>query len=567
MRRALTLLFAAGLLCAQPPKPPDAAPAKPVGTIHGVVKDADTGEPLPGFRVGTSEAVGDIRYTRSSNTDGEGRYTLGGLSPGSLLVNAFDSQHQQVEQRVQLSAGQDLTLNFLIPGSPVLSGRVLDQDKQPVVDAFVWVIQAQYSYGFLRHSLIGPKITGEDGEFTFDAGLEPDRAYYVVADQPPPDDVVTREPLPLDQRERIQTTTYCGDATSFEAAAPLVLRPGEHREQVDIHIRKAVSYCADGKVEASGKPASVLFALQELPLAGTSLTRLKAGSAEDGTFRVCGLTPGAYRLAASDSERLPGAVEFAIANSDIHHVHLALDTVPLHLELAWDGDPPSEPEPLPAMARGFAPSEDGTPNPVPLSPEQLRKMFGVVLADEIAVNLIHVMRGGLPRKVERVPYDGPFGADIPTGDYAIQLHMAPGAYAKEISYGGVSLAGGLLRLAAGTSGTLRIVGTLGGASLSAKVTDADGNSVADSTVVLIPAGATTAPLLSWLMQTSRTDQNGTWKSGILPPGKYRVLAVTRPVRPIPEEIDKLWLALSHAKEVELGPKDTAQVDLHPEPIQ
>jgi hypothetical protein len=338
------------------------------------------------------------------------------------------------------------------------------------------------------------------------------------------------------------------------------LRPGEQREQVEMKIRKAPFYCVDGKVEASGKPASVLFAIQEMPLAGTTLARLRSSSAEDGTFRVCGLTPGQYRLATTDSEPLPGAVEFAIADSDVHHLHLTLDTAALHLELVWDGDAPTEPEPLPAVAAAFSEPHADRPK---LSPEQIRKMFGRVLGNEIAVSLTGVTHGSHIVKSEQAPYDGPFGSDAPTGDYLVQVHMAPGAYAKEISYGGVSLQAGLLHLNAGTSGTLRIVATQGGASLTAKVTGADGNAVPDASVVLIPEGATTPPLLSRLMQSSPADGSGVSTWGTLAPGRYRVLALTRSVRLIPEDIDKLWLVLSQAKEVQLGPKDTVQVNLQP----
>jgi hypothetical protein len=97
----------------------------------------------------------------------------------------------------------------------------------------------------------------------------------------------------------------------------------------------------------------------------------------------------------------------------------------------------------------------------------------------------------------------------------------------------------------------------------AKVTDPDGKPLPNTNVLLLPSAATTAPLLSWLMQSSRADGKGAWASGTLAPGKYRVMAVTRPIRPIPDDVDKLWLALSKATQVELAPKDTRQVILQP----
>src|ERR1035438_799790 len=202
MRRTMPLLFAAWLLFAQPPKPPDAAPARPSGSIHGVVKDAVTGAPLPDFNilaVPSRSAAADTRVgpRMTAVTDSEGRYVYSKIPPGSYRVSVQLSRRPVMSQSIQLSAGQDVSLDFLIPASPAISGLVLDQDKQPVVDAFVWVVQAEYRYASLRHTLIGPKITGEDGAFSFDSGLDAGRAYYVVADRPPPDEVVTGEPAPL----------------------------------------------------------------------------------------------------------------------------------------------------------------------------------------------------------------------------------------------------------------------------------------------------------------------------------------------------------------------------------
>lgn len=59
------------------------------------------------------------------------------------------------------------------------------------------------------------------------------------------------------------------------------------------------------------------------------------------------------------------------------------------------------------------------------------------------------------------------------------------------------------------------------------------------------------------------DRNGRYESADVAPGKYRVFAVTRPIRTIPELLEKLLLALSGAKEIDLAPKATVNVDLQP----
>jgi hypothetical protein len=564
MRRVLVFLAAAWLLCAQTAKPPAAS-------IRGVVKDAATGAPLPDFnvrviRMQPMEGVG--LASMSSSTDEEGRYTIDNVPAGALLITVSFAKLRPLSRAVQLGAGQDMTQDFLIPGSPVLSGRVLGQDKEPVVDAFVWVIQSDYLMGFLRHSAIGPQVTGEDGTFTFDTGLEAERAYYVVVDRPPP------EPAPTDPRELIETPTYYGDATSLDAATPLVLRPGEHREQVEIGIRKSVSYCVEGKTEVSGKPASLGFAIHELALAGTQLARLNAYSAEDGTFRICNLTPGQYRLSTNNPSR--GEAEFAIANSDVHHVQLAVETATLHLDLAWDGDPPPIPKStLPVLSASMRVVLVGDRYVVTdqsgrvweLSAAEAGRSFASSQADRIAVNLTGLRNGLSVLTSEAAPYDGPFrwgpgrddtaAAAIPAGDYLVGFSPPSGSYVKRMTYNGVTFTDRLLHLAPGASGTLRIVASQDAGTLSYKVADADGNPVPNATVLLIPEG------LPNLLQQASADQNGACTSRTLAPGKYRALALTRPFRLIPEDMDKLVLALSKAKPIELDAKTTLQVNLQP----
>src|SRR5262249_45262813 len=65
-------------------------------------------------------------------------------------------------------------------------------------------------------------------------------------------------------------------------------------------------------------------------------------SQSNGDFRACGLSPGRYRVTATDGRKLTGSVEFSIADSDVHDIKVDIDPVRLRLDIAWEGDPPSE---------------------------------------------------------------------------------------------------------------------------------------------------------------------------------------------------------------------------------
>jgi hypothetical protein len=73
-----------------------------------------------------------------------------------------------------------------------------------------------------------------------------------------------------------------------------------------------------------------------------------------------------------------------------------------------------------------------------------------------------------------------------------------------------------------------------------------------------------------VMVTGRTDQNGTWSSAVLAPGKYEVIAPGLPsgvaVDRSPETLGKLLRARSKAQEVDLAASASAQVTLTPTPL-
>ena len=140
MRRALLLLFAAWLVSAHQDTPP------PAGAIHGVVKDRYTGAPIADYSIQfvRDDGVQSVEWG-TATTDDDGHYRCPSVPTGKIRVVAGGSIADKVTRNVELADGQDLAVDFLIPTSPVISGRVLDENNQPVAAAFVWVIQPEYA--------------------------------------------------------------------------------------------------------------------------------------------------------------------------------------------------------------------------------------------------------------------------------------------------------------------------------------------------------------------------------------------------------------------------------------
>jgi len=152
-----------------------------------------------------------------------------------------------------------------------------------------------------------------------------------------------------------------------------------------------------------------------------------------------------------------------------------------------------------------------------------------------------------------------FGLDV-TG-------VPRGLYVKDVTYGDQSIQYEPLRVgrALGNAG-VRIILARDGGSISARVTDKDGNPSADCTVVILPATTPSEATLAVAMKTGKTNQSGAWTSPTLAPGKYYALATRQPIDRSPETIGKLWKARNRGEEVDVAPNGQPSVTLTPKPI-
>ncbi|MFB3777385.1 MAG: carboxypeptidase regulatory-like domain-containing protein [Bryobacteraceae bacterium] len=546
MRSAVALLVLAGVVLAQNPQIPR-------GSISGVVRDEGTGKPMAGVIVG---AIRPPARPVNSKTDAEGRYTLRGLEAGSYLVGAtarlgdVGLPVQAVRRTVTLQEGQEVTgIDILLRPLCDVSGKVVDENGEPLAGISVFLVAREYSSGALRLVLTGAGDTDDQGNYSMRIGrIEAGRAYLLLAQKrqmrlpaisDAPDDPKLRRPALL--------ATYYPDARTPETAQAIVLRVGERRENVDIRMGKARSYCIEGVLTGPAGPEDLNF--------GIRLHQPTSGASGDGAFytgdpggplgprgevRICGLHPGDYDLTVYRQPLLGSAPELfesarvTITDRDILGFRLAARPgLEVPGEVAWHGPAPDKPV-------------DAT----------------------LSLELRSMTRTIYPSAKSSLP--GVFSISaVPLDEYSVQIRGLPdGLYIKDLTYGGHSILGKSLRVGSAMGdASLRIVVARDSGFFSAKVTDRDGNPVGNCYVILLPAGAGSEAELAALMQSGQTDQYGAWKSGALAPGKYYVLATYRAVDKSPEDIGKLWRARLGAQEVTLGPNSTAQVKLEPQALE
>ncbi|MGH7528395.1 MAG: carboxypeptidase regulatory-like domain-containing protein, partial [Gemmatimonadales bacterium] len=104
------------------------------GAVRGIVA-AESGEPVAGAVI---EAL-DLGL--SARTDAEGRYQLGPIAPGRVLIRASAADHAAQQAEVLVQAGQSVERNFSLKRSVteerIVRGRVSHQDGRPLVNGVV----------------------------------------------------------------------------------------------------------------------------------------------------------------------------------------------------------------------------------------------------------------------------------------------------------------------------------------------------------------------------------------------------------------------------------------------
>jgi hypothetical protein len=363
---------------------------------------------------------------------------------------------------------------------------------------------------------------------------------------------IAETPLNPKLRRPVPMRTWYPNSPSADGAAPVSLRPGEHREGVDIEAKKSPSYCIEGTFDSPSGPAGLSFNIEALrPSSGVSsgmgmyMAAPGGATGPDGRFRICDLYPGSYRLSvvqrgASQEEQPPayGAAEIVISDKDIANIKLpASPGVTLEGEVVWAGAAPENP-----------------------------------LTTTVSVSLHPLVRtsfrGEDQSRRPGIPARFSFPASF-IDDYQVwTLVNGPGLYIQDVTYGGRSVRYEPLRLGGAMQGSgLRVVVAHDGATLSAQVRDKDGNPVADIRVLIIPAETTSEAMLAARLVSGQTNQLGQYKSTTLAPGKYYVAASDDTVDATPEKIGRLWRSRNRFQEVDLAANGSVQVTLQPVKIE
>jgi protocatechuate 3,4-dioxygenase beta subunit len=308
------------------------------GTISGRVLTADTGRPVKRARVAVSGgAAGGGRSGGSAVTDDQGRYAIAGLPAGNYNITASKAGFVDAiyGQRRPLQPGAPFTLADaqaatnvdlrLIRGG-VITGRVADEDGEPLARALVTVQRYQYVRGERQLTAAGGDQTDDRGQFRV-FGLPPGD-YYVSASTSGLGELLGRGMQQLaagalgalggrggrglgalggfDQPETTgYAPTYYPGVVSPTEAAKITLGPGQEAIGIDFQVQLVPLATVSGIVAGAAEMATVTLVTQDGrgaagPLGGqTFVGRAMA----DGGFVIANVPPGRYTAIARSGGR------------------------------------------------------------------------------------------------------------------------------------------------------------------------------------------------------------------------------------------------------------------------
>jgi hypothetical protein len=269
--------------------------------IEGLVIQGPGGRPIRkvNIRVASDGAQGDLSY--AAVTDGEGRFQIEGMVPGSYRVFLDRAGFLPAEKNrpIDQTTGKSLFLNsgheikdlvFHMLASATIVGKVMDVDGDPVPGILVRVSRRRNTPGGQRFVVADNAYTNDLGEFR-SADLQP--GTYIV--QSEPSTLRGREEPPPSSKEdareeKVFGTTYYPGTFDRSQAVPLEVHPGDEMP-VKLTLLKTRAFHVRGVVVGlEGTGAGIMLRTKEGETAVLGFSIVK----KDGTFDIHGVLPGSY---------------------------------------------------------------------------------------------------------------------------------------------------------------------------------------------------------------------------------------------------------------------------------
>jgi hypothetical protein len=479
-------------------------------TVEGVVIDARTQAPL---RKASVVLVGGGEASRGGAgalSDASGRFVFERVPPGRYQLTVRRNGYASAPgmgggggnpATLTLAAGQHLKgIVLRLQPAAVITGRVIDEDGEPLAYARISAMQYRYVRG--KRQLVpsgGGATTDDRGEYRM-FGLTPGRYYISAAYE---DRQMGLRPLARARSADRFTypAMYFPGVLDPEQAVAVQMKAGEERSGIDFRLSPAQAVSVSGRVIAggTGRPgrdvAVMIIPRTNLGFFGSVSRRFQQVDPATGRFTIPSMRPGSYVVTAfyrGQDNALYARQEIEVGSADIEGIELVLApgiTLQGRVEIE----------------RGGADliKLDGTR--VFLQPEEDMPLGG--------------------SGSDRVADDGAFQLrNLSPGRFTVRLLRQPdGGYLKAARLGDQDvLSGGLMLHPGSAGGTLHLVVSPFGGQVDGVVLDQDKKPFAGAAAVLVPEESKRNREDLFFQQSS--DQDGRFSFRGVPPGDYKVFA-------------------------------------------
>lgn len=557
---ALSFALAAALVA---PVTARAQTSTGTATITGIVVD-DAADPKPVRRVVVSLSGADLKPSRGAITDDDGKFTIANLPAGRFTLTAaraaFVTSMYGAKRpgrpgtAIAVGDGQHVDVRVTIWRGAAIAGVVRDERGLPVEGMRVTATPSRPPASTLLTLTNNGALTNARGEYRI-FGLEP--GIYVVSVKPMATSsgvLIALQDADVDaafDAIRAHSTAPPMGAVSTGAAnghalvpfdyapiffpgtprrslaTPIPLGAGQEADGIDLQLERVNTSTIEGIVVApGGQPLSGAF-VQLTPSPGayvTDTTRpITAYAGRDGRFSIPQLAPGDYDLlatgsisGASDSDSsgpragLWAHASVSIAGGDLRELTLSL---------------------LPgALVEGQLRLET-TPSGAAALPDVSKWRVALVVPEELH------RKYGTPQWTMTTASGGSVAAD---GTFALSsiapVTQAMTVFGPEVRDGTWRIKSAILNgrdlldrpfdLAAGTGGTLVVTATTKHSTATGRLQTSSGAPASDVFVIAFAKDASLWGPGARRVRAVRPDVDGRYHFDDLPPGEYRIAAVT-----------------------------------------
>lgn len=499
------------------------------GRVVGKVMNAITGEAIRKATVtlqpagaqqqqGSPQiAGGGMRGGMSAATDNAGAFVFENVTPGSYRVSGektgfirsnFGNRGGGIGSQVVVTAGSEKA-DVVVRMTPqsVISGRILDEDGEPMEGVNISLLRPQYFQAQRRFVGQGGNQTNDKGEFRI-TNVAPGK-YYVLIQRMR----MGGAPIQQGAEEFAYPKLYFPGVETLEQAQRVEVGAGQEFSGVQMTFRKVRVYRVKGRVAGVEAPAADAAGVRGRRGGNGMVVMLRpdGGSADmpgmggggpmgmgggagasqvqsDGTFELAGVTPGAYKLVVNafgeGRPKVVGNTKLSVGNNNVDGVVVTQ---------------------MPSLSFPGKVIVEGDKSLVNLKQVRIQAQSDLGFNQPISVG-----------------EDGSFAMkDLSPEKYRFTVGQLTGAYVKAINVGGQDIQDTGIDLGSGGGGAIEVI-------LSTKIAKVDGmvekqkQDDAPGTVIVARVGPNSE--LAYMNLTARVEDGGKFSLANLPPGEYKLFA-------------------------------------------